>query len=76
MGFSSKESWSGLPFPPPGDLPKPGTALLSLVSATLTGRFFTTKPPGQPDGDTDDEVVLVVKNLPAKGALERHGFHP
>ena len=23
MGFSRQESWSGLPFPPPGDLPNP-----------------------------------------------------
>ena len=24
MGFSRRESWSGLPFPSPGDLPDPG----------------------------------------------------
>ena len=24
MGFSSQEHWSGLPRPPPGDLPNPG----------------------------------------------------
>ena len=24
MGFSRQDSWSGLPFPPPGDLPSPG----------------------------------------------------
>ena len=24
MGFSRQEYWSGLPCPPPGDLPKPG----------------------------------------------------
>ena len=24
MGFSRQEHWSGFPFPPPGDLPKPG----------------------------------------------------
>ena len=24
MGFSMQEYWSGLPFPPPGDLPDPG----------------------------------------------------
>jgi len=23
MGFSRQEYWSGLPFPPPGDLPDP-----------------------------------------------------
>ena len=33
MGFSSKEYWSGLPFPPPGDLPDPGIkpSLLHLL---------------------------------------------
>ena len=25
MGFSRQECWSGLPFPPPGELPDPGT---------------------------------------------------
>ena len=25
MGFSRQEYWSGLPCPPPGDLPNPGT---------------------------------------------------
>ena len=29
MGFSRQEYWSGLPDPPPGDLPKPGTEPLS-----------------------------------------------
>ena len=40
MGFPRKEYWSGLSFPPPGDLPHPGIKLSSLVSCT--GRFFTT----------------------------------
>ena len=29
MGFSRQEYWRGLPFPPPGDLPNPGTELES-----------------------------------------------
>ena len=48
MGFFREEYWSGLPFPPPVDLPKPGIAPLSLVSAALAGGFFTTEPPGKP----------------------------
>jgi len=27
MGFSRQEYWSGLPFPPPRDLPNPGKEL-------------------------------------------------
>ena len=42
MGISRQEYWSGLPCPPPGDLPDPGIKPSSLMSPALTGRFFTT----------------------------------
>ena len=45
MGFFQQEYWSGLLFPPPGDLPNPGIEPASVVSA---GGFFTTAPPGKP----------------------------
>ena len=35
MRFSRQEYWSGLPFPPPGDLPDPGIAPTSLASLAL-----------------------------------------
>ena len=41
-GFSRQEYWSGLPFPPPGDLPDPGIEPASLMPPALAGRFFTT----------------------------------
>ena len=44
MGFSRKEYQSGLPRPPPGDLPKPGIKPMSLMSPELAGGFFTTSP--------------------------------
>ena len=44
MEFSRKEYWSGLPFPPPGDLPDLG---IEPSSPALAGRFFTTEPPGK-----------------------------
>jgi len=40
MGFSSQEFWSGLPFPPPGDLPDPGIELASPTSPAPAGGFF------------------------------------
>ena len=40
---------TGLPFPSSGDLPDPGTKRTSL-SPTLAGEFFTTEPPGKPQG--------------------------
>ena len=43
MGFSRQESWSGWPFPPPGDLPNPGIKPHPLhLSPALAGGFFTT----------------------------------
>ena len=42
MGFSRQEYWSGLHFPPPGDLPNPGIKPTSLTSPALAGGFFTT----------------------------------
>jgi len=42
MGFSRQEYWSGLPFPPPGDLPNPGIEPTFLTSPALAGGFFTT----------------------------------
>ena len=35
MGFSRRKYWSGLPFPPPGDLPNPGLKPLSPESPAL-----------------------------------------
>ena len=42
MGFAGQEYWSGLPFPPPGDLLNPGIKPESLTSPALAGGFFTT----------------------------------
>ena len=41
MGVSRHEYWSGLPCPPPGDLPNPGIEPASLMSPALAGGFFT-----------------------------------
>ena len=46
--FSKQEYWSGLPCPPPRDLPNPGIEPTSLISPALAGGFFTTTPPGRP----------------------------
>ena len=41
MGFSTQEYWTGLPCPPPGDLPNPEIEPMSLTSPALIGGFFT-----------------------------------
>ena len=47
LEFSRQEYWSGLPFPPAGDLPDQGTEPKSLASPALAGRFFTTSAIGE-----------------------------
>ena len=43
--FPRQAYWSGLSFPPPGDLPYPGIKPTSLA---LAGGLFTTEPPRKP----------------------------
>ena len=45
MGFRTQESWSGLPFPSPGDLCDLG---IEPTSPTLVGGFFSTELPRKP----------------------------
>ena len=46
MGFSRQEYWSGLPFPSPGDLPKPG---IKPGSPALQADVLTSELPGKPN---------------------------
>ena len=41
MGLPRQEHWSGLLYPPLGDLPNPGIEPASLMSPALAGGFFT-----------------------------------
>ena len=45
MGLSRQEYWSGLLFPPPGELTNPG---IKPTSPALAGGFFITETPGKP----------------------------
>ena len=45
MGFSRQEYWSGLPCPPPGDLPDPG---IEPRSPTWQADSLLSEPPGKP----------------------------
>ena len=52
--FSRPESWSGLPFPPPGGHPNPGMNHISCVSCLVRWILYhwaTWKPPSQIDSD-------------------------
>ena len=58
MGFSRQQYWSGLPCPPPGELPDPGIKPTSLKSPALADGFFITSTPGKPN-----LCVNVLQNL-------------
>ena len=45
MVFPRQEYWSGLLFPPLGDLPVPGIKPMSLRSPALQGDSLLSKPP-------------------------------
>ena len=46
-GFSRQEYWSGLPSPPPGNLPDPGIKPKSLVSPLLQADSLPIEPLGK-----------------------------
>ena len=62
MEFSRQEYWSGLPFPSPGDLPKPG---IKPGTPALPADSLMSEPPGKPihkspmqDGVLDPTNIL------------------
>ena len=65
IGFSRQEYWSGLPCPPPGDLPNPGIELESHVSC-IGRRFCTTS--------TTWERLQALINLQIQIYIPTNGF--
>ena len=61
--FPRKEYWSGLPFPPPGDLSDPGIEPGSLMPPALASRLFTLVPPGKPYIYMENIYVSLVRNI-------------
>ena len=66
MGYSRQEYWSGLPCPPPGDLPNPGIQPETLMFPALAFKFFTTSAAWEAQRLTD---------LPAKITAVHRGTH-
>ena len=65
LGLFRQEYWSGLPFPPPGDLLDLGIKLVFPVSPGLAGGFFTAEPPGKPNIHT----LLYIKQITKESLL-------
>ena len=60
MRFSRQVCWSGLPFPPPGDLPGPGT---ELAPPALQEDSSPTEPPGKPHSGQSLCQILKAKHI-------------
>jgi len=58
-GFSRQEYWSGLPSPPPGNLPDPRIEPASVTSPALAGRLFTTSTIREDQGVEIDKVLAL-----------------
>ena len=50
--FSRQEYWSGLSFPPPGDIPDPG---VEPGSPTMQADALPSEPPGKPTQEMGEE---------------------
>ena len=64
MGFPRQESWSGLPFPSPGDLPDQGVEP-EYWQFNRAGRFFTTDPPRFSEKERTRRNVSLILLSPA-----------
>ena len=56
MGFPRQECRSGLPGPPPEDLPNPGIEPASFTSSALAGGFSTTSATWDTNAEGADSV--------------------
>ena len=63
IGFLIQEYWSGLPFPSPGDLPKPG---IKPRSPTLQVHSLLFEPPGKPKNTGVGSLSLLQGNFPTQ----------
>ena len=76
LGFSRPEYWSGLPHPPPGDLPDPGIKPVSLMSPALAARLFTTSATWQTPRKTCSDLHWSLLNMDTPKLKFWSGFLP
>ena len=75
MGFPRQEYWSGLPLPPPGDLPDPGIKPLSPASLTLAtweGSVVKNPPANARDAGDTGSVSGGMEEDPLEEGMATH----
>ena len=71
-------SWSGLPFPPPGDLSDPGIKPAPPASPVLAGGFCATEPPENPVthyGEQLTSISIAQRYMTDSVGKRLGGFH-
>ena len=76
MGFSRQEYWRGLPCPPPGNFPNPGTEPVSLVSPALQAGSLSSEPSGKPLELPYNPAILLAYIHIEETRTERHTCTP
>ena len=78
MAFSRQEYWSGLPHPPPGDLPDPGIESVSFIYPALEKGLFTMELPGKSEGkrETLQTVLFTAMQSAPCGAQMQLSLKP
>ena len=71
LEFSRQESWSGLPFPSPGDLRDPG---IKPRSAALQSDTLPSEPPGKHSKPLPEFLVWSLDNFCGLGTAKNHGW--
>ena len=74
-GTSRQEYWSGLPRPPPGDLPDPGMEPTSLRSPASAGSFLSTSTTWEAPYCAGLETAKKGALGPAAGKFSEDSWH-
>ena len=75
MGVTRQEHWSGLPRPPPEDLPDLGIERASLACPALAGGFFTTSATWEAPGKLSYGDQNQIRVLPGGLAVRTRRFY-
>ena len=71
MGFSQQRYWSGLPFPPPEDLPNLGIEPTSLMPPALAMDPLPLAPPGKLIKLRFSKIIFQNQNWNSKNSASR-----
>ena len=70
-GLSRKEYWSGLPCPPPEDLPTPGSHLSHFCLLRRQAGSLPLAPPGKPMFFNNGSLIGVRGHIPTRSLAQR-----